>query len=198
MKTKWMSLILVIVLLMGSSALALGLDGLEGLSAIATAASPTPLELPEVFEIVYRTMLGEVSLSRGEDGGITYINGETKLVFARTGEDAYTAENEAGTLTFEEVKERIAPVWQMIEPHEEINSATVVSAFEADVTLLDRKANRFRESVHSASEGSYSVESDAVVWYTFDKATGVCLLKEAGSDENHDNAVIIFECVSFR
>ena len=194
MKTRLLCVCLAVLLLVSGSALAQGLSGLGALSAIATAASPTPLELPDVFEIVYRTAEGEVSLSRDADGSFTYVNGDTKLVFAKTGDDAYTAENETGTLTFDEVKERIAPVWQMIEPDEDIGSAAVTAAFETNVTILDRKANRFRQSVHT----DFSTKIDTAVWYTFDKATGICLIKETGTDEIHDNAEIVYECVSFR
>ena len=192
MKMKWMSLMLVFALLLSGSALAVSLPGLDALSAIATAASPTPLELPEVFEIVYKTAEGELSLSRAEDGSITYVNGETTLVFTKTGDDAYAFEAE--TLTFEELKERIAAVWQLIEPREEVERGAVTSAFDANVTVLDRKANRFRQAIHA----DFSAQSDNVAWYTFDKTTGVCLMKETGPDEDHKNAEIVYECVSFK
>ena len=196
MKIRCLCVCLAVMLIVSGSALAMSLPGLSALSTVATNSTPTPLKLPDVFEIVYQTAEGEVSLRRDGAGSFTYLNGETKLVFTKSGKDAYKSESESGKLTFDEVCERIAPVWNLIAPNESAQGAVTV-AFDRNVKVADRDANRFREAVHTNTGSGFSVESDLVVWYTFDKATGVCLAKETAPDENRDNVTVEFTCISY-
>ena len=139
---------------------------------------------------------GELSLSRDEAGNFTYANGDKTLTYELTDAGTYQGAGETG-LTLEQLKERIAPVWDLLQPHDEIEDEAVTMAFDANVKVLGRDANRFREAEHKAEDGVYSAASTGAVWYTFDKATGICLLKETGTDEEHRNAETVYECVSF-
>ena len=162
MKRKLLSLLLVVTLLTAGTAMAVSLPGLDALTTIAVSAKPTALQLPEVFSITYRTLENDVTLSRSADGSLMYINGEQALAFIKVGDDAYQktemtegggfAEVDSSLLTLDEVKEDISTVWYMIEPHQEAASQAVVAVFDANVTVLGREANRFRESIHTGSE----------------------------------------------
>lgn len=207
MLKKGLSFCLVLALLIGGTALAVtGLPSLDALSAIAKNAKVTPLALPDVFEIAYRTPDGELFLSRDENGWLTYVEGDVTRLFVKTGEDAYLAATPADTgynvedlnpLTFEQVKEAVAPIWQMIEPNERNERSASTAIFDKNIDLLGRKASRYRISIHEGNESSYSVELSTAVWYTFDKDTGVCLMKETAADENRKNAEVVFECIKY-
>ena len=89
MKIRCLCVCLAVMLIVSGSALAMSLPGLSALSTVATNSTPTPLKLPDVFEIVYQTAEGEVSLSRDAAGSFTYLSGATKLVFTKSGKDTY-------------------------------------------------------------------------------------------------------------
>ena len=197
MKIRILCVLLAALLMIGVSAMAVSLPALDALSAIATAQSPAPLELPKVFKIVYQTEAGNISLSRGADGNLTYENGAESLVFTKAGDGTYLDAATGETLTFDQVKERIALVWDMIAPHEEADKAAVTVTFDRSVKVADREASRFREAVHTETETGYSVKTDLAVWHTFDHQTGVCLAKETAPNENHDNVTAVFTCVSY-
>ena len=71
MKIRVLCVLVAALLVISVSAVAVSLPALDALSAIATAQSPTPLALPEVFKIVYQTETGNVVQSRGADGNLT-------------------------------------------------------------------------------------------------------------------------------
>ena len=183
-------------LVLAGSALASGLPGMDALIQIAKSARPTPFKLPEVFSITYRTADGEVSLRRGADGALVAIQGDQTFRFEAAGENIYRTE-QGNKISLDEVKALISFVWGLAEPSEQVESAAIVAIFDADTEIAGRKANRFRETLHQADKDGYSVGSTGAVWYTFDKKTGVCLMKEVGPDENHENAEVVFECVSY-
>ena len=205
MKLKLLSILTAIMLLLSASALATSLPGLDALTALAKSSSPTPLSLPAEFSITYRTQAGELSLSRSADGNLTYVNGAETALFLKSGDDAYLAAtptesgytlNELTPITFEQVKERIAPVWQLIAPVELGGAAAVTASFDGNTEVLGRSANRFRLAVHTGTEAGYSVTVNSAVWITLDHENGICLMKETAADENHANATVEFECVS--
>ena len=184
-------------LIVAGTALAAGLPGMDALIQLATSSKPTPLKLPDVFEITYRTQDGEVSLSRGADGTLTAVRGEETFRYLRKGDDAYQAET-GETLTLDEVKAAIAFVWDLIEPSEQVESAAIIAIYDGNTKIAGREANRFRETLHQGDGSGYSVEASGAVWYTFDKKTGVCLAKETAPDENHENAEVLYECLSYK
>ena len=206
MKKRGLCLLLALMMLTGTAALATSLPGLDALTALAKNAKITPLALPEVFEITYRTPDGELTLSRDVQGNLIYTNGETAIAFVKNAEDSYfeATPTELGLvlgdltpLTFAEVKEKIADIWNMIEPHEQNEHSAITAVFDKNAKVAGREANRFHEAKHTGSDTGYSVAVDAVVWYTFDKETGVCLMKETAPDEDRADAEVVYECVSY-
>lgn len=186
----------LLILTLAGAALAAGLPGMDALIQVAKSAKPTPLTLPEVFSLTYRTAEGEVSLSRGADGALVAVRGEETYRFELVGENLYkTAEGDRRSL--DEIKKDIAFVWDLVEPTEQVENAAVIVMFDANTKALGRDANRFRQSTHEGTETGYSVDASKAVWYTFDKKTGVCLMKETAADENHENAEVVYECVAY-
>ena len=197
----------LLAVMLAAPALASGIPGLEALLQVAAASKPAEVKLPDVFEITYRTADGEVSLSRDADGNLTARNGDETLLYLKVDEDAYlpAVPGDTGytltateTVTLDGVKEALAFVWDMIEPREEHEATAVVAIFDGNVDLIGRSANRFRQALHESDANGYSVKTTAAVWYTFDKETGACLMKETGPDENRSNATIAYECISFK
>ncbi len=206
MKKQWLALLVTALLVASVTAYATGLPGLDALTAIARNAKRTPLTLPEVFEIVYRTPDGEVSLSRDADGNLTFAGGDATLIFLKNAEDSYLAaeQTDAGyaltdltPMSFDQVKEKIAQVWRLIEPNEEQSQMAVVASVDGKVQVLGRDATRFREAVHEGTASGYDIHVTGALWYTFDQETGVCLMMETAPDESHDNAEAVFECVKY-
>ena len=208
MRAKWLCICLTALMLFAVTASAATLPGgLDALSALAKGAKPTPFQLPDTFDIAYRTADGELALSRDENGHLKYVNGDNVTMYLKAGDDAYVASiaNESGAdtaktitaLTFDQVKEQIAPIWSLMAPNGENEHGAVTAEFDKNVKLLGRKANRFRSSIHSGDDKGYSVKADIIEWYTFDKETGVCLMKETGETSDHDKAQVAFECIRF-